>query len=195
MNVYKEYWTDHRILFLSSIGFAYGLCAIISGFWNVSWWTLAALAGGVVFFYVLEYILHRFLLHGFGKYMMPDAYRGHKQHHDEPETMKYLLTPNTYNVPYHLLLWVVFYFVLGLHLGSTLMLTFCMAQLYYEWVHFVSHRPIAPKTKWGQHMKKHHLLHHYKSPERWYGVTNDSIDRMMGTGGKPNADKAKTTSM
>jgi len=192
-SVQKEFLTDRRVLFLAAIGLAYLISAVVTGFHD---WTWLYLIIGIATFYVFEYILHRWLLHGIGKWIMPRAYHEHHYHHDEPEKIEFLLTPNSYNVPYHFLLWVLFTVVfslsygtafVGFHYASALLFTFCLSQLYYEWIHFVSHRPITPRTKWGKHMKKHHLLHHFKSPDAWYGVTNDSIDRVMGTGGKANA--------
>ncbi|MFB6364316.1 sterol desaturase family protein [Paenibacillus elgii] len=53
--------------------------------------------------------------------------------------------------------------------------------LYYEWTHYVAHRPIKPITPWGRWMKKVHLWHHYKSKNYWYGVTNPLFDVMLGT--------------
>jgi 4-hydroxysphinganine ceramide fatty acyl 2-hydroxylase len=194
-SVYKECMPDRRVLFLAAMWLVYGISAGVTGFHD---WTWIYIVCGIMMFYVFEYILHRWLLHGIGKWLMPKAYHEHHYHHDEPEKIDFLLTPNSYNIPYHALLWVGFSLILGFsyadalvgfHYASALLFTFCLSQMYYEWIHFVSHRPITPRTNWGKHMKKHHLLHHFKSPEAWYGVTNDHIDRVMGTGGKADAHK------
>ncbi len=53
--------------------------------------------------------------------------------------------------------------------------------LYYEWTHFIAHRPVQPKSAWGKWVKKLHLLHHYKNENYWFGVTNPSMDYLFGT--------------
>jgi sterol desaturase/sphingolipid hydroxylase (fatty acid hydroxylase superfamily) len=53
--------------------------------------------------------------------------------------------------------------------------------LYYEWCHYVAHRPIQPITPWGRWMKRMHLWHHFKNEQYWYGVTNPMFDMVMGT--------------
>jgi 4-hydroxysphinganine ceramide fatty acyl 2-hydroxylase len=174
-----EFWSDRRPQFLAFMWLVYLIAAAYTG-WQK--WSLGFAAGGFLLFFLAEYFLHRFLLHGLGKYILPVAYKGHEGHHDDPNSMTYLLTPNIYNIPTHLILWVVFTLIFGsLHFSSIWMMGLGTYQLYYEWAHYVSHRPIVPQTAWGKHVKKHHLLHHFKSQEGWYGVTNDAFDRVLGT--------------
>jgi 4-hydroxysphinganine ceramide fatty acyl 2-hydroxylase len=66
-------------------------------------------------------------------------------------------------------------YALGIYAGLSL------ALLYYEWTHYVAHRPIQPRTPWGKWMKKIHIWHHYKNENYWYGVTNPALDMMFGT--------------
>jgi 4-hydroxysphinganine ceramide fatty acyl 2-hydroxylase len=94
----------------------------------------------------------------------------------------YMLTPNSFNIPLHVLFTAIFCFVTqSLHLGAAVMLGTTLYQLYYEWTHLVSHRPIVPATSIGKNRKKLHLLHHYKSDQNWFGVTNVTFDNVAGT--------------
>lgn len=175
----KEFWTDSRVLGLVAL-FAVYLCLTL--FTLQSRWTWAEVLCGIVFFFFLEYFTHRVILHGLLAKVMPKAYEGHVEHHGEPTNLEFMLTPTKYSLPTHLVLWILFS-LLGrsIHLGSAVMLGTCLYQIFYEWKHFVSHRPIVPMTPWGKWMKKFHLLHHYKSDHYWFGVTHAVLDYLWGT--------------
>ncbi|MCL6626603.1 sterol desaturase family protein [Alicyclobacillus shizuokensis] len=186
----KEFLRDHRVLFLSLVLAADIVVALIQPYRPILW---LAIIAGIVLFYFIEYITHRFVLHGILKIILPKAYEGHVVHHQLPTELKYMLTPNVYNMPGYIVYWVVGYLgtrsaliTAGLIVGTSL------AQLYYEWTHFVSHRPIVPRSAWGRWMKKYHLLHHYKNENYWFGVTNPSLDMVMGT--NPRRDEVDTVS-
>lgn len=177
---FREFCSDSRPRVVAGMGLVYFLYAAITGWTLVSW---AALAAGLLFFWVAEYVIHRVLLHGIGRKLMPKAYRSHVDHHEHPDRLDFMLTPNRYNVTVHPALLLLFGLTLqSVHLGAAFMGGFAAYQLYYEWAHFVSHRPVTPGTRWGRAVKKHHLLHHYKSAQAFYGVTNRTIDRLLGTG-------------
>lgn len=178
-NHLKEFWTDKRVLFIGCMWILYAAIVATGG---LGGWTWMWIAAGLAIFFFVEYFIHRFVLHGIFSKLMPKAHQGHDDHHEHPTEMRYLLTPNSYNVPYHIGLWIVFTVLSqSMHTGGAIMLGLATLHLYYEWAHFVSHRAIVPRTKWGKWMKKHHLLHHYKSPEGWYGVTNPAFDKLLGT--------------
>lgn len=175
----KEFWTDKRSLFIVSMLIIYSFVFVFTAQQQGAW---IAFGSGMVAFIIIEYAAHRFILHGVLAKWMTKAYKGHEDHHDHPTDMVYLLTPNAYNVPNHILLWVVACIITGsLHLGSAALIGLSLYHLYYEWSHFISHRAIVPLTPWGKWMKKYHLLHHFKSPNHRYGVTNPAIDIIVGT--------------
>ncbi len=187
----KQFWTDRRVLFIS---FMFVVYVCFSVFTPGSRWTWIAIMAGVLFFFFVEYFTHRFILHGYFAKVMPNAYKGHEDHHDHPNELAYMLTPNGYNVPLHLVFWAVFSAALwNIHLGSAVMVGTCGYQLYYEWTHFVSHRPIKPLTPWGRWMKKYHLLHHYKHADYWFGVTNSALDKVCGTYASPKSPEVSQT--
>ncbi|MCD9020231.1 sterol desaturase family protein [Cohnella silvisoli] len=175
----KEFWFDKRILFLACASIFYAAIVIGTPY---SKWMWTALVGGIALFFVAEYFIHRFALHGFISSVMPNAHKGHEEHHNHPNNNEFLLTPNAYNVPVHFALSVLFIILFqSYHLGFAVMLGFGAYQLFYEWTHFVSHRPIIPWTPWGKWMKKHHLLHHYKDEAHYFGVTHPAFDMLLGT--------------
>jgi len=177
----KEFWSDNRVLFVSSMFLLACVVFIITEQNKSSW--IAIIIGIIVFFFI-EYIVHRFVLHGILQKIMPKAYKGHEDHHNKPNNMEYLLTPNSYNLTYYIVLWIAVYFMTdSFHLTGAFIVGLSVYQLYYEWAHFVSHRAIVPITPWGKFMKKFHLLHHFKNPQEYYGVTNPIIDIIVGTDG------------
>jgi 4-hydroxysphinganine ceramide fatty acyl 2-hydroxylase len=175
----REFWFDKRVMFITCMQVFYVLTTILSKYET---WTWAAIGGGILLFFFTEYFIHRFALHGFLSKIMPKAYQLHDEHHEDPKNIAFLMTPNVYNVSYHFGLWIAFSVLTqSIHMSSSIMLGFGTYQLFYEWTHFISHRPIVPMTPWGKWMKKFHLLHHYKNAEGYYGVTHPAMDIILGT--------------
>lgn len=174
-----EFTTDRRVLVVFSV-FVVSCIVFFSTPPRRNAWL--GFVVGLIAFYFIEYFVHRFVLHGYFKRIMPKAYEGHMLHHNHPVDTEYLLTPNSYNVPYYMLFWAVL--LLGTrnaHVTAAFIAGVSIFQLYYEWAHFVAHRPIIPRTPWGKWMKKYHLLHHFKDGDYWFGVTNPTLDMVAGT--------------
>jgi len=178
MSYYREFFSNNVIRFvvgMSLIGLAL-CCMYFNGFV-----TILLLALGALIFAVAEYTVHRYLLHEFPN-IAPFLHRGHEKHHRYPQELKYLFSPVHYDIllytVYIPVVWAVFrqFSVVVPVVTGTLLF-----QLYYQWMHFVAHRPIIPKTSWGRWMKKKHLLHHYKDEFSWYGVSNPALDYALGT--------------
>lgn len=186
----KEFLTDRRILFLLSMLTFYCISTLLST--NFSEAGIAAIIG-VIWFYLIEYIIHRFILHGYFAKWMPKAYKGHDMHHQNPNDIEYLLTPNIYNVSYHIGFGVTAYLLTqSYYTACAFMLGITVYQLYYEWSHFVTHRSIRPLTPWGRWMKKFHLLHHFKSSNHYFGVTHPAFDFLAGTSHSPDKPNKKS---
>ncbi|KEO83912.1 sterol desaturase family protein [Tumebacillus flagellatus] len=165
------------------------LFVAITSVWLGSRWTdwttwVGVLAGAAVFFST-EYTTHRFLFH-----MNPPKnprlrkllHRLHYDHHDVPNELHLLLLPLWYSVPNFAILWGLAYLIVGSAvIAWSVVLGGVLGMFYYEWVHYVAHRPIKPLTRFGRWMKKVHLWHHYKSEHYWYGVSNPLMDYLMGT--------------
>ncbi|KEQ21724.1 sterol desaturase family protein [Paenibacillus tyrfis] len=144
-----------------------------------------ALIMGMAGYALSEYMIHRFLFH-----MKPPEHpllltmlrRLHYDHHIYPNELHLLFLPVWYSLPVMVGPVLIAYLVTR---DTVLTIAFVTGVisflLYYEWTHFVAHRPIKPITPWGRWMKKVHLWHHYKSEHYWYGVTNPLFDVMLGT--------------
>ena len=54
--------------------------------------------------------------------------------------------------------------------------------LHYEWVHFLCHTRVPPRTRDYQRLVRNHRRHHFKNEHDWFGVTRLGGDRLLGTG-------------
>ncbi|HKG21274.1 MAG TPA: sterol desaturase family protein [Blastocatellia bacterium] len=146
---------------------------------------LPFVAPGMLVFFCVEYVSHRFLLHAAPR---PEPSlsrlqrRLHYDHHREPDILELLFVPLWFSLP-NLTVYAALYFLLSRSVPVTLALVLgnLISFLYYEWVHYIAHIPATPRTPWGRWMKKYHLLHHYKNEGLWFGVTNPSLDLLCGT--------------
>ncbi|HEY9722749.1 MAG TPA: sterol desaturase family protein [Oscillatoriaceae cyanobacterium] len=146
---------------------------------------LPFILAGVLLFPLNEYGLHRFALHAPPSrhpFVRRMQHRLHFDHHADPQRFELLFAPWWFTFPAAALNGVI---VLALfHHGSAALgftLGSLMAMLYYEWVHYVSHVPITPRTRFGQAMKRAHLWHHHKNEHFWFGVTTPVMDKLHGT--------------
>jgi hypothetical protein len=157
---------------------------------------LGAAIGAAVFF-SSEYTTHRFLFHAHPseiEWVRKLQHRLHYDHHIDPPKLELLFLPMWFVIPTALVYYAVF-FAITRNAILSLSLTFgsICALLFYEWVHYVAHTPIAPRTPFGRYMKKYHLWHHFKNEKFWFGVTNPSMDFAGGTYRDQNVVERSTT--
>jgi sterol desaturase/sphingolipid hydroxylase (fatty acid hydroxylase superfamily) len=157
-----------------------------------------ALAVGFLAFFITEYTTHRFLLHAAPQqapFVRKLQDRLHYDHHVTPERLDLLFLPPWFAVPAALAYFGVYLAITrSVALALALLFGSLLALFYYEWVHYVAHVPFQPVTPYGRWIKKYHLLHHFKNEHYWFGVTNPSMDVLIGTyRGPHDAAKSGTT--
>lgn len=166
--------------------------------WVPGGFSVLGLIAGMLVFFITEYTTHRFLLHASPQsapFVLRLQHRLHYDHHVTPDRLDLLFLPLWFAIP-ALILYGGIYFAIARTAGLTLSLLLgsVIALLYYEWVHYIAHIPLAPVTPIGRYMKKYHLLHHFKNERLWFGVTNPSMDFVGRTYRKRDeADKSSTT--
>lgn len=190
---YREFLSSSMIQFILLLGIA---SLIYTSLNFDGWTTVLAVMSGAVFFAIAEYVSHCLILHKFPKFL-PILYQGHAKHHEHPTEFRHLFSPMHYDLMLYLgyfaVLWILFR---DLPLVFAIIAGTSLYQVYYQWMHYVSHRPITPKTPWGRWLKKKHLLHHYADEFSWYGVSHPALDYLFGTH-KPrpkSADASKQSS-
>lgn len=188
MQYVKEFMGQRLILFLFSVCFI-SCCGVIATFGSIG--TVAAMFVGTILFVLIEYTVHRYILHEFPR-IAPFAYKGHVAHHHSPNDVKYLFGPVSFDLCAYLVIFGAAFIVTGYdwHLSFAVVFGASGFQIYYQWNHYVSHRPIKPLTPLGKWLKKRHLLHHHLDENALYGVTNPVLDIVMGTN-RPKAFKSR----
>lgn len=149
------------------------------------WQVWLSLFIGMAVYGISEYVTHRFVFHmkaPKNPLLLQFMKRIHYDHHADPNDLKLLFLPIWYSLPNIIVVSLIFWAITG---NSAYTVPFATGiagfLLYYEWTHFVAHRPIQPRTRFGRYMKKMHLWHHYKNENYWYGVTHPAMDVLLGT--------------
>lgn len=191
---YREFFffpdiTILLVLIVGSIGWQ-----VWSG---LTWGVLIVFALGMLTFMFSEYLTHRFVFHlkpPKNPFLLKMLKRLHYDHHTDPNDLHLLFLPLWYSLPNLSVLAIIFYLIVGswgltLAFASGLM----MMLFLYEWKHYVAHRPIKPRTKFGKWVKKTHILHHFKNENFWYGVSTPFVDVLFGTlKNEKNVETSKT---
>ncbi|GAB5037603.1 fatty acid hydroxylase [Nannochloropsis oceanica] len=63
----------------------------------------------------------------------------------------------------------------------TVLGTYWLMGLLYEWAHFSVHTRVRPRTALGKAVKAHHTKHHLKCDGLWFAFSWPWIDTVMGT--------------
>jgi sterol desaturase/sphingolipid hydroxylase (fatty acid hydroxylase superfamily) len=139
-------------------------------------------AGGFFSWTIAEYFLHRFVFH-----YHPTSDLGqrihflvHGVHHDYPHDSKRLVMPPAISVPLAFLFYFGFKFLMGEIATAPFFAGYVLGYLFYDMLHYAVHHANW-NNKWFMEIKAHHLKHHFKDPERGFGVSSTLWDRVIGT--------------
>jgi hypothetical protein len=155
------------------------------GDWSA--WDLVPIAVLAAYWPIQEWLIHVYILHFkprvlFGRTVDFRVPRKHRQHHRAPWDLDILFIPMhsfIYSIPLLVGLW------LALAPNAALAMTGVVAHLalslHYEWVHFLVHTRVMPRTALYQRLWRNHRLHHFKNEHYWFGVTMLSGDRLLHT--------------
>ena len=143
---------------------------------------LLAVLATVASHHMLEWVVHRFVLHGRQGFL----HRYHKAHHARPSAVRFIFMPVWYAIAGLVVTMASLLPLLGA--GVTLTVGFVAVTLgiLYEWTHYLAHQPTRPLTRLGRKLKKHHMLHHFKNDRYWFGVTARYVDTALRTNPKQN---------
>jgi len=131
---------------------------------------------GLAAWSLIEYLLHRFVLHGLQPFQ-----RWHVAHHQRPKAL--ICTPTIVSAT--LILGLVFLpalLVSGLWPACALTLGILCGYLAYSTAHHAVHHWHTDNT-WLKQRKRYHALHHHKIDQPgYYGVTSNFWDHVFGSG-------------
>lgn len=138
--------------------------------------------GGLAFWTITEYTLHRWVFHyepksSWGKYL---HFMMHGVHHEYPNDSKRLVMPPSVSIPLASLFFGLYWLVLGPVHAWPFFGGFMLGYIFYDEIHYATHH--APmKFGWWQKVKHHHVLHHYHDPDKGFGVSSPLWDVVFGT--------------
>jgi len=171
------------------------LGALAALVWWFSPWLLLAVVYGILMQFLVEYAMHRFLLHReppTDQGVFNQLYRSHIGHHEFPGDAEFFTGDDHWypvrfgaiSVALHtLLLWpflglgpAFLTAYVALFLGSV------SAFAFYEYCHTLAHVNV-PKGWFGQRVTRKHMLHHFHDHEATFHVSfgMEWLDRLFGT--------------
>ena len=135
---------------------------------------------GLIVWTLMEYILHRYIFH-IDKYF-PKArrfhYIVHGVHHEQPADKERLFMPPVPGTIIAAFLFGFSYLLIG-GFSFAFMAGITNGYLFYSFIHYTIHT--NPNTKMFRNQWFHHALHHYKYPEKAFGVSTPIWDMVFGT--------------
>jgi hypothetical protein len=158
-----------------------------------------ALAALLAFWPVQEWLIHVFILH-----RRPTRWRGrtidfrvprkHRAHHADPWRLDLVFIPFhsfAYSLP--LLVGIWWLFAPTAAIAWTGIAAHLTLTLHYEWVHFLCHTHVTPRSAWYRRLVRNHRRHHFKNEHYWFGVTMLAGDRLFATAPAPRSVPSSAT--
>jgi sterol desaturase/sphingolipid hydroxylase (fatty acid hydroxylase superfamily) len=185
-------WTIVPILFVPGAAFL---------FWGGLHYTdLGVLAmlgltlGGFAFWTFSEYWLHRLFFHWEpgGKWGERMHFLVHGVHHKWPKDKYRLVMPPAVSISLYFIFGTLFYYTLGPRLTWGVHCGYVIGYMFYDITHYYIHH-FNPKSAYGLRLKKNHMLHHFKSHDERFGVSNMVWDKVFGTTGVAPGEKTPAT--
>ena len=139
--------------------------------WQIEQWVASALAG-FVGWTLLEYGLHRWLLH-----RVPPFRRLHEAHHAQPSAL--IGTPTWVSTPLFATTWLVLAQVLPWSAAGGAVVGLMLGYLAYCLLHDAVHHLRAAPAGWLARAKRRHARHHRRGARSDFGVTTELWDRVF----------------
>ncbi|NVB42281.1 sterol desaturase family protein [Pseudenhygromyxa sp. WMMC2535] len=133
---------------------------------------------GVFVWSFAEYWLHRVAFHYQG---LPRLhYIIHGYHHIYPNDLYRLVMPPGASAVPAGLFWGLAWLLFGYEVALPSFAGFAIGYLWYDMTHWWTHAGRA-RTRWGRMLRRHHMLHHFKDHEQYFGVSSPLWDYVFGT--------------
>jgi dihydroceramide fatty acyl 2-hydroxylase len=138
--------------------------------------------GGLAFWSLAEYLLHRFVFH-----LEPDNRLGrrlhfiiHGVHHDYPHDPMRLVMPPSVSVPLATLVYLLFLVLLGPAWSLPFFAGFLIGYLIYDMTHYHIHHHRSD-NRLSLLLRRYHYRHHFQQSDRGFGVTSPLWDKAFQT--------------
>ena len=137
--------------------------------------------GGLFIWTLTEYLLHRFLFHFVNehKWTQKMHFFIHGVHHEYPKDKDRLVLPPVASLIVAIAFFFTFRFVMGPD-GFMFFSGFIFGYLCYDMIHYILHH-FRPPHNFLKFLWEFHNMHHFRYPEKAYGVSSPFWDLIFGT--------------
>ena len=149
-------------------------------FYPSLWLTASLFVSGVLLWTLVEYLLHRYIFHFITESAVVQRfhYTVHGVHHEYPLDTERLIMPPVPSLLVAGFFFGLYYAVMGSYVYAFLP-GFVIGYLVYASIHYAIHAHKPPKGL--EYLWRHHNLHHFKYPDRAFGVSSPLWDMIFGT--------------
>jgi sterol desaturase/sphingolipid hydroxylase (fatty acid hydroxylase superfamily) len=139
---------------------------------------------GLFFWTFAEYTLHRFVFHFKPKtpFQKRIEFLIHGIHHEDPDDQRRLLMPVSAAIIIAIILYSLFYIVLGSIYVKPFFAGFLIGYLIYDYIHFATHYfTLMDSVSFLRKLKQNHMKHHFSKVGKLYGVSSPLWDYIFNT--------------
>lgn len=136
--------------------------------------------GGFFLWTFVEYLLHRYIFHFITESELVQRfhYTVHGVHHEYPKDTERLVMPPVPSVIVATIFFGIYYAMMGTYAFAFLP-GFIIGYLFYALIHYSIHAFAPPK--YLAYLWRHHNIHHFKYPDKAYGVSSPLWDIIFNT--------------
>lgn len=142
---------------------------------------------GLFLWTLSEYLLHRFLFHMLvkGEKAQRIIFLFHGVHHAQPQMKTRLVMPPAVAIPLAAIFYGLFYLIFAVILQSPqwvppVFSAFILGYLIYDITHYATHH-FPMRSGYLKYIKRYHMQHHYKTPDKRFGVSSPLWDMVFNT--------------
>lgn len=186
------YTTHPAILTYVGLALASFALAFHSGAFAAPLRAMLAALIPILVYPIVEYLLHRLVLHSRFLYrnkLTASLWkRIHFDHHQDPHRLDVLFGSPTNTLPMIAVVTLPIGYMIGGEAGAPISLGVgLIIMCVYEFCHCIQHLNYTPKSAWLRRIKKSHLAHHFHNEQGNYGITSSWVDLLFGTKYLPQA--------
>lgn len=142
---------------------------------------------GLFLWTLAEYTLHRFLFHypAKGERAERFIFLFHGIHHAQPQCKTRLVMPPIVSIPLAALFYGIFHLIFSVLLNAPQWIApvfsaFIFGYLIYDLTHYATHH-FPMRSGYAKFIKRYHMQHHYKTPNKRFGVSSPLWDFVFKT--------------
>jgi len=142
---------------------------------------------GLFLWTLSEYLLHRFLFHMQvkGERAQRIIFLFHGVHHAQPQCKTRLVMPPVVSIPLAVIFYGLFYLIFAVFFQAgqwvaPVFSAFILGYLIYDITHYATHH-FPMRKGYAKFIKRYHMQHHYKTPDKRFGVSSPLWDKVFST--------------